>query len=110
MYERPRRCLGTISSIVPESGADITWMILKPRFAAAAATHAPVEYGSTTATTSRSGWPAYGKSGFAVLSLANAAASSAGAGLTGVSTGAGTKGETLTIEPRREGIFECDCE
>jgi hypothetical protein len=29
--------------MVPESGADITWMILKPRFAAAAATHAPVE-------------------------------------------------------------------
>ena len=64
----------------------------------------------TMATVSRSGWPAYGKSGFAVLSLANAAASSAGAGLTVVSTGAGTKGDTLTIEPRREGIFECDCE
>ena len=42
-WERPRRCLGTISSIVPESGALITWTILKPRFAAAAATHAPVE-------------------------------------------------------------------
>ena len=89
-------------------------MILKPRFAAAAATQAPVEYGSTTATTSRSGWPSYGKSGFAVLSLANATASSAGAGLTAsagltvVSTAAGTKGETLTIEPRREGIFECE--
>ena len=64
---------------------------------------------STTATTSRSGWPSYGKSGFAVLSLANAAASSAGAGLTVVSTAVGTKGETLTIEPRRETIFECDC-
>ena len=49
-----------------------------------------------------------------VLSLANATASSAGAGLTAsagltvVSTGAGTKGDTLTIEPRREGIFECE--
>ena len=49
-----------------------------------------------------------------ILSLANAAASSAGAGLTVsagagltvVSTGTGTKGDTLTIEPRREGIFE----
>ena len=40
--------------------------------------------------------------------LANAAASSAGAGLTVVSTGAGTKGDTLTIEPRREGISECE--
>ena len=56
------------------------------------------------------GWPSYGKSGFAVLSLANASASSAGAGLTVVSTAVGTKGETLTIEPRRDGIFECDCE
>ena len=45
------------------------------------------------------------------MSLANATASSAGAGLTAsagltvVSTAAGTKGETLTIEPRRDGIL-----
>ena len=42
------------------------------------------------------------------LSLANATASSAGAGLTVVSTAAGTKGEILTIEPRRDGIFACE--
>ena len=48
------------------------------------------------------------------LSLANATASSAGAGLTAsagltvVSTAAGTKGEILTIEPRRDGIFACE--